>query len=1242
MVGAGFSRNAEKVQPDALASPIWDDFVKAMRSRLYLDNKDEHVRSTITTSAKTSDVLRLAQEYETAFGRTDLHGFLRESVRDGEFRPGRVYERLLRLPWRDVFTTNWDTLLERASLSVPERPYNVMRNADEIPLAAQPRIVKLHGSVDAHFPLIFTEEDYRTYPTRFAPLVNTVQQAMMETVFCLIGFSGDDPNFLHWSGWVRDNLGTSTPKIYLIGWLELSIHRRRMLEDRNIIPVDLARHPQADRWPEHVRHEHSTDWVLHTLEYGCPYDVSSWPHPLSRTHTSVPKYLEPVDQTIKTGPKSEPEFTSVVDESSESKAKAVRDLLDVWSYNRRETYPGWLVAPHGVRGKMWSTRERAPLILEVVPNFNPVDSLHDLRELIWRWEIQLEPISSLEKVSSRLEATARDVLNRINCQRRKIDGESVSNVNWSAISEAWITVALALVTAARFRFDKDKFDRILSDLSPFENHEQEIGHRIRHERCLWAIYSLDYKSVKNLLEDWRTEGCDPVWMMRKVALLFEVGQLDEAVALNTAALKAIRTTFSGGRTVGSLSRESWALYCAGTTLSHEEFWHFATERDRRWSELTSRKCNAQLEMHYHAEAIKGVNKPGKGEHFDLGYVWQPTVNFSQNEYLWWVAAHRAVRLTEIAGLPPYIGNIDSLHVIASKNLELAARQLAAYEPELAVRLILRTAGRIPNDAFNFVVSRVRVATLPQEVIERLVQICTDAIEFMLPRIATSDSGRHWVGRLSVVIEALSRFVLRLGPKQVDGIFSQALSLYENNTIATTRGMEEPIGDILSRSWEALPKKQRAKRILDLLNAPVAGMDNFEAGIVGEDGQRQFAKRYPDPWVLLDEDEISEVVRTPSNESQWKNTVNFLVRGLRGRQETRWRAARRIHWLATTRELLTAGEELEVAQALWGEDYASRNGLPTGTYFYDWEFLVLPEPESGLAERRFRAKWLNSNALTETVLPVFEEHLWQVGLAIYHLKAYGKPLSFSDKERSYLTDAIEQWAKKPIPNIDQFTIISRSDVKEKLQSAINSLPYILLEIDLSKEIANILYEKVQGLNDSKMPAYVLCPSLIKILPEYFEDIVQLMRMGLVSDESQAARNASKALEFWLQTSNDDPTGLVLPPTDLVREIGVIIATRRKASLIHALGVARWIFSKGNTEQQDVIGGLTAQGLSYLVQKLRYDQKQDEDIDVPLLRQGCTHLAIAMAQHGFDAEPAVAHWIKNAKDDPLPEIRHLMSD
>ena len=303
MIGSGFSRNAVKRRSDAPDPPLWQEIAKAVYEKLYPQSDNRG----IAEASSASGFLRLAQEYEVAFGRSDLHQFIRQVVRDEDFAPGDIHKRLLRLPWRNVFTTNWDTLLEKTRSFVADRAYSVVQNMDEIPLAAQPRIIKLHGSLPAHFPLIFTEEDYRTYPTKFAPFVNTVQQAMMETAFCLIGFSGDDPNFLEWSGWVRDNLGASAPKIYLVGWLDLSSHRRRMLEDRNVVPIDLAHHPKASKWPDDLRHQYATEWILHTLERGQPYDASEWPKPPSRQHSSVPEELQPVEEVVSDVPKYEPE-----------------------------------------------------------------------------------------------------------------------------------------------------------------------------------------------------------------------------------------------------------------------------------------------------------------------------------------------------------------------------------------------------------------------------------------------------------------------------------------------------------------------------------------------------------------------------------------------------------------------------------------------------------------------------------------------------------------------------------------------------------------------------------------------------------------------------------------------------------------------------------------------------------------------------------------------------------------------
>ena len=97
MVGSGFSRNALKVRPGAKPLPMWDDLTKEMFNKLYPQENNKKL--------STQNPLKLAQEYESTFGRSDLNRYLQQLVRDDEFKPGCAYERLLKLPWRDIFTT---------------------------------------------------------------------------------------------------------------------------------------------------------------------------------------------------------------------------------------------------------------------------------------------------------------------------------------------------------------------------------------------------------------------------------------------------------------------------------------------------------------------------------------------------------------------------------------------------------------------------------------------------------------------------------------------------------------------------------------------------------------------------------------------------------------------------------------------------------------------------------------------------------------------------------------------------------------------------------------------------------------------------------------------------------------------------------------------------------------------------------------------------------------------------------
>jgi hypothetical protein len=282
MVGAGLSLNAvpRRPSPNAMRFPTWSQLARRFVADLYPEASTTSAERAAAQNRanSTSGAMRVAEEYEAAHGRAALDSLMLSAIPDADFEPGPLHRLLLSLPWADVFTTNYDTLLERAASSLPHRRYDVVTSPEEIPGAARPRIVKLHGSFPSIRPFVITEEDFRTYPRRAAALVNMAQQAFVESTFCLIGFSGDDPNFLAWSGWARDTLGSGMRRIYLCGLLGLTPPQRKMLQDRHVMPVDLSPLFPVDRWTDVAeRHAMALEWFLLALEGERPPDVFAWP-----------------------------------------------------------------------------------------------------------------------------------------------------------------------------------------------------------------------------------------------------------------------------------------------------------------------------------------------------------------------------------------------------------------------------------------------------------------------------------------------------------------------------------------------------------------------------------------------------------------------------------------------------------------------------------------------------------------------------------------------------------------------------------------------------------------------------------------------------------------------------------------------------------------------------------------------------------------------------------------------------
>ena len=1222
MIGAGFSRCARKARPGASDPPMWLEVTRGLSDKLYPPEDADDSSPGARNVSSPGDSLKLAQEYESAFGRSELHDFLRRLIRDDDHEPGEMHRRLLHLPWRDVFTTNWDTLLERTCPSIAERKYTIVRNKDEIPLGAPPRVVKLHGSLPSDFPLILTEEDYRTYPRKFAPFVNMAQQAMMETVFCLIGFSGDDPNFLRWSGWVRDNMGDSTPKIYLAGWLKLSYHRRRLLEERSVVPIDLADHPSASKWPEHLRHRYATDWVLYTLECGRPYDSTEWPS-LSvgqPAESDIPADLRPVARIESAKPKKEPDHAPrpLPDDW-------LKQTVDVWNHNRK-IYPGWLFVPTSIFFSFnQRTDEWEPLILPALSELAPVDRLYAVRELTWRREISLVPISS------DLESKASDALQNVDCQARTIDGVADTTIHWDEVREAWRHVALALVTTARHAFNRTLFDRRLEALSPFLDDDPDVAQRIHHERCLWAIYSMDFQALEGLLADWETANTDPIWMLRKAAILVETNRVDEAIKLFKDAFSLIRQALDDDRSMAGSSREGWALFWA---MAHEmmgSFWEGKTDSldrsrfHRRWRELASRKCDALEEKRNLYNFISNQGKQSEPPLFDLNVRRGRRFHFSDEQHRRWTAARRAIRLSEVAGLPPSAFHLS----MASDILTIAADELAEVEPEMAVRLILRIVDYDQDKTLQRVLSRIRVAMMPRNSADDLVAFCNGVIQYALPRLGSPgehDGTMSWIDRVRVSLEVTSRLVLRLDPESAEGVFDTALGHYGADRFHHHL-LTLPLRRLLERSWEALLPDQQARRIPDLLNAPIVGLDGFK---------ETFGSYDPDPG-RLPTDDLPAPCRTADTEELWKQIVNLLVRGLRVGGEARKRSAHRIVSVCSW-DLLTKSESVEIAQALWDSRYIGNTHLPGETDLADAAFFDLPEPEPDLAERNFRKKWLDVGSLPQGDEESLAEALWQVGNAILWLKHRKRSLRLTKGEQNYLAEISGRWVGLPVPR-SHIPFVSNQPQYFTRRSIIG-LREILSEISLPDSTVRKLYGKIPALNESEAPGFTLMAGIVRALPDCFDEIVQSMRVGLVSDNSTLAEDAAWGLFYWMMTSNASKAPFPTPSTDLVREIGMIVAARRSVSLDAALRIAKWIFDEGNEDQKDAIRELTLQGLGYLFEELRYDRKHERDEDsIPSLRRLCVELAVSMAAtQGLEEVPVVSRWLKDAESDPMPEVRY----
>lgn len=715
VVGAGFSCNAERKDKTIPLPPKWSGFINAFAARILgVRGETKAELDSIRQYAEGKTALVLPQEYEALYGRTAMVSVVRSLINDNNLLPHQVHKDLLRLPWADVYTTNYDTLLERAADEINEYDYRTITMPEQIVGSKNPRIVKLHGTWHgSDKDWVVTEEDYRRYPKQYAPFVNMVRQSAMESCLCLIGFSGTDPNFLSWIGWVRDYLGTTQLPIFLILGYTPARAEAQLFKDRNIVAIDIFKVFGAR--------------IANGDYHGAFCELFM--------------YLNPDSVQCKVPSVGWWGFNNK-DCPNDRKDKLQSLLRQIRDY--KILLAGRPVVSHQDREVINLCEEWSHVVVDSIDDLDVEDRAEALELVEWVRSLGMRPMP--------------DIL--YTAYLRKIKDEQYKK----EIKSDLIFLKLALWREARERHDVELWD----DLDTyFDNCSAIERSELLYERVLWRMAELDISKVAEIMQDWKPIEKSEEWQIKYASCLVRMGEYQDAMIEALSALRSIRTKVPRGRRIDS----KYYLYLEGIALFivRSLVWSGKVDGDidtlaiqKRLDFLSGVGCDPRVEIEYFDLVFDREFKPIARKTTRRRFDETITTNHLGSGYvpLQGRVTYEFVRYTEKTGLCKassqflplddcnemrrcvnflkwytylYPGRVQSLHwLIASASVkdqlievaygQSALARISSDQAESVVKEILsslREFGKL-DAAHGFFSARVKIALFYLEVLSRFV------------------------------------------------------------------------------------------------------------------------------------------------------------------------------------------------------------------------------------------------------------------------------------------------------------------------------------------------------------------------------------------------------------------------------------------------------------------------------------------------------------------------------------------
>jgi hypothetical protein len=1244
MVGAGFSKNAEN--GDELA--MWHEVAQELWRELNPDGAE-------LGDFSASTVTQLGEQYARVFSKPGLEELLKRLIPDERVAPGLLHRSLLSLPWSEIFTTNYDTLLERAAEAVVDKAHYTVMCREDIPqskILGRRRIVKLHGSFPSQRPFIFTEEDYRRYPEKSAPFINLVRQSMLENVFCLIGFSGEDPNFLFWIGWVRDMLDEHALPIYLFVIRPPSLGMQKLLESRRVTAVVLPTKDGVEEWDYAAR-------------FATLFEI--FKKPLTSKVDDWGKRPAELNLLLRASKGSEQHYEQAV--------AAFSSMSET-----RKSYPGWFVTPYAVRKRFYSNVTelhdllRSAQVKEHFLSTTPHVGIVILAEYAWHQEVLLQSLDdgSATLAVQLLELTAPQSTG-VNAAA-KSDLKKFEAHTPQGFQQRWRELGLAVLRWAREALRQTEFTAISDSLLRYFPTDLRVADKIMYEGILLKLYSGDRDFAQRSLKTWDIRSPDSYMLIRKGMLLGELGDVASGLKIALVGLKHLRKNQrSRSNSTLYLSQEAWACLAIGylqdsldVTLDQQappESLEFLPEEvTQRLIDLAAaghdvRKEVLQLTADLNAETPAPSQPVTYTPLFELGrYSTTRHLGGSHSYGKKIRAAFEWLSLTDRVSLVPRVGNA-TFDIGSFGQAAWWVQHADSMQRVLSVVMRLLNSKMLePRNPTQFIhsagwLSRYQVAKTPELLARELFERSMDFVERMFPQEFQSDLMERTIG---FHLQVLSRLIIRISATGfARDQLKRIVRLYDAKQIVLHPDLWKDAKNLTARCFEAMSPLERLEAVGLISSIP----NRPELKVRGQFHEADWLdlsllhRREEDLIIAEPNSEIEVIVDTlidclvaysaakkggsmdpePSTASIWARL--FWIKD----------------WAGISKSQMLALESLLLSDKDW----------PTIPGHHSWATLSwVSKARKKSVEKRFR-RWILEQHLedfssTRPNADGAQIRSWALRNADVFLTnlCYAVDCSkWAEDEMVAALLIIKRWWDGEWAFI-QHELARLDDLKKMFFERMNMIDSIIAAFIHRHSMSALLkypalaewVEEIRAglaLAGSSMLRTDIACAFDADDRAALAELEGKILLRLFDSDIAGANYIAGVISYWTKhpgsKKHDAPSGLIY-------SLAGVVSARRIPVLPWALGTLTEISKQHPGWITSSCYSLLNVGLKIMLSELSYENRPDgtgiPDDSIPVLRLGCVKLSQALSVTTlFLAEDACGLWLKEASTDPLPELRYI---